>query len=137
MKRTLLYGIALVVLLGGAVGYYLYNKPHQDMRRATPAFKLTAAQLFSEYDADEAAANEKYLGKVIEVSGEVRSVDRGEEGRIAVTLESGHPMFGVVCELDELSEPKRTEFAAGEQVTFRCVCTGKLMDVVLNRCVEP
>ncbi|RMD73561.1 MAG: hypothetical protein D6818_04545 [Bacteroidetes bacterium] len=137
MKRTLLYGIALVVLIGGAAAYYMYNKPHQDMRRATPAFKLTATELFSEYDTDESTANEKYLGKVIEVSGTVRSVERGEEGRIAVTLESGHPMFGVVCELDELSEPRRTEFDEGEQVTFRCVCTGKLMDVVLNRCIEP
>ena len=43
---------------------------------------------------------------------------------------------GVICQLDELSEHKRTEFETGETVQLKGRCTGMLMDVVLVRCVE-
>ena len=45
-------------------------------------------------------------------------------------------MSGIICELDTKTTHKRLSFAAGEIVQMKGICTGKLMDIVLSRCVE-
>ena len=135
MKKYVLI-IGLVAVAAGGIGFYFYNKPHQNIGRAKADFKMTAPALFSTFEADEAAANEKYLGKIIEVSGTVQDVKKEEDGLTSITLESEDLVFGVICQLDGQSIPKRTVFNPGEQVTFKGICTGLLMDVVLVRCVE-
>ena len=59
-----------------------------------------------------------------------------EEGRTSITLESGSEMFGVICQLDNLTKHARTNFKEGEEIKLKGICTGVLMDVVLVRCVE-
>lgn len=136
MKKIFLY-LLLLALLGAAVGYYLWNKPHQNIQAASVDANVTAAQLFAAFEQDEAKANEKYLDKIIQVSGRIADSSTGTEGQIKITLESDDPLFGVICELDPLSEHKRTSFLPGETILLKGKCTGKLMDVVLVRCVEP
>ncbi|MCB0635004.1 MAG: hypothetical protein KDC54_00220 [Lewinella sp.] len=128
--------LLLLAVIGAAVGYYMWNKPHRNMERAAADVTIPTAELFTAFDADEQAANAEYLDKVIQVTGEVRNSSRDEDGHVKVTLDSGDAMFGVICELDEHSEHPRTEFTPGETVTMKGLCTGKLMDVVLVRCVE-
>jgi len=135
MKKYIKY-IALVAVAGLLVAFYIYNKPHENMKRAKPAYELSASEIYSAYEGDEAAANEQYLDKVIKVSGTVLESKTNDEGVVSVTLEGGGMLGGVICQLDELSEHERTDFEAGEEVTFKGKCTGMLMDVVLVRCVE-
>ena len=106
------------------------------MVRAKADVAISAPDLFAEFSADEATANTSYLDKVIQVEGTVKEVSQSADGLTKVTLESGDDMFGVICQLDQLSEHKRTDFQTGESVTFKGKCTGMLMDVVLVRCVE-
>lgn len=135
MKPYLKYVLLLVVILIG-VGIYMYNKPHQNMQRAAADFELEAPELFSQFENNEASANEKYLDKVLQVTGTIKEVGTDESGQVTVTLDAGSSMFGVICKLDELTDHTRTDFKAGETVTLKGMCTGMLMDVVLVRCVE-
>jgi hypothetical protein len=125
-----------LLIIGGGFAYYLYNKPHKNMEQASADLSIAADQLFKAFSEDEAAANTAYLNKVVQVSGKVRSSSLDENGNPSVVLESGDELSGVVCQMDELSKDQRKEFSAGEDVTFKCMCTGMLMDVVLVRCVE-
>ena len=134
MKKYLV-ALVLLVALGAGVGYLIYNKPFQDMNSAKADITLTAAELFTAFESDENAANEKYLDKVVQVSGTVKEVSTGDDGNISITLDSGSDMFGVICQLDNLTEQPRKDFKEGEQLTLKGVCTGMLMDVVLVRCV--
>lgn len=135
MKKYLLL-LLLLVIVGLGVGYFLYNKPHKNIAKTPADFELEAPALFQEFETDETAANAKYLDKVVEVKGRVKETSVNEEGVVSVTLDAGADLFGVICQLDNLSEHKRLEFSEGETLTFRGVCTGMLMDVVLVRCVE-
>lgn len=135
MKNLLKYGL-LVALIGAAIGVYLWNKPHENMDKAKTDVHLAANELFAAFSENEGAANSAYLDKVIAVKGVVREASKSADGLVKVTLESGDEMFGVICQLDELSEHQRTDFEVGETVTFKGKCTGMLMDVVLVRCVE-
>ena len=133
--RNIAIIIGLVVVVGGIAAYMMYNKPHQDMQAADADIRIESHELLSAFENDEAAANAKYLDKVVQVSGTVASVQREGEV-IKVILETGNPMSTIICELDPLTEHKRTDFQPGEQVTFKGLCTGMLMDVVMARCVE-
>ena len=134
MKRFL-YLLAAVALIGGAVGYYLWNKPHENMQTAKTDLVIEATALFNEYNTDENAANGKYLEKTIAVSGKVKEITKADDGTMKVSLHTGSD-FGVLCELDPLSKHPRTDFAEGETVTFKGICTGLNFDVQLTRCVE-
>ena len=135
MKKYLVF-ILLAIIAGGAIAYFVANKPHKNMVAAKADVTTDAVALLSEFETDENAANTRYLDKVIEVKGTVAEVSKSEDGTIKVTLDTGNPMSGVICELDNLSKHPRTDFPVGEEVTFKGNCTGMLMDVVLVRCVE-
>jgi DNA/RNA endonuclease YhcR with UshA esterase domain len=134
MRRNIFIIIAILMVGGVATGIYLWNKPHQNMQRATADLTLTAAELMAAFNTDENAANTKYLDKVVAVTGKVATATT-TEGTTVVSLEANDD-FGVVsCELDKLSKHKRTTFSQGEEVTLKGVCVGKTLDVVLVRCV--
>lgn len=133
MKKVLI-ALAVLLVAGAAVGFYLWNKPHENMERAKADMTLQAAQLFAEYNTDQAAADAKYLDKTVAVKGVVKEVNK-DEGSVKILLETGSD-FNVLCTLDELSQHARTDFPIGEKVTFKGKCTGFNLDVQLERCVE-
>jgi hypothetical protein len=133
MKKIILLLFAAAVVIGGGVGYYMWNKPHKDMSKAAAVFSLDADALFSEYEADESAADAKYLGKVVQVSGTVAQVLPGE--KITIVLETENGIFGVKCELDPFSDVEFPDYQPGDKVHLKGECSGFLGDVVLMRCV--
>ncbi|MCC7246865.1 MAG: hypothetical protein IT269_14360 [Saprospiraceae bacterium] len=122
-------------LIGAVVGYYMWNKPHKDMAAAKADESVEATALYQAFEADENAANAKYLGKTVAVTGAVKSVAKSAESITKVTLDTGAD-FGVVCELSTTAEHARTDFPVGEKVTFKGQCDGYNFDVQLSRCVE-
>ncbi len=134
MKKILLFLLA-AGLIGAAYAYYLWNKPHEDMAASKAAATLTAGQLLSEYTADETAANGKYLGQTIAVSGKVKEMTE-EGGVLKVMLDAGDENFGVYCTLDSAFQHPRRVFPIGEPITFKGKCDGINLDVQLSRCVE-
>lgn len=134
MKR-IVYILLAIACAGGAIGYYLWNKPQKDMQAAKADMAIDAAALFNEFNTNETAANAKYLDKTVAVSGKVKEVTKTEDGTVKVSLDTGSE-FGVFCELDPLSQHARTDFPVGETVTFKGICTGLNFDVQLTRCVE-
>ena len=135
MKKYSIY-LGLLGLIGVGIVYFIYNKPHQNIKKSKPDFKVEAVQLFNEFEINESDANTKYLDKLIEVNGTVRDVSTDKDGNISVILDSDNEMAGVICQLDNMTTHKKTSFDIGEKVIFKGLCTGMLMDVILVRCVE-
>lgn len=135
MLKKILYSVLAAALIGGGIGYYLWNKPHVNMAKAKTDIAVDAKAIYDEYQADENAANAKYFDKVIAVKGTVKSVSGDEEGAVQVTLDTGAE-FGVVCILSETAQHKRKNFNAGEQLTFKGHCSGLNFDVQFSDCVE-
>lgn len=131
-KKTILGVVALVLALGALAGYRMYNKPHLDLATVTADYKLSASELFADYETDEAGANVKYLDKVVRVEGKILEVNTDESGQTSLTLDGGGMLGGVICQLDP--DLKQTTFSTGQHITLNGLCTGMLMDVVLVRC---
>lgn len=132
MKKLIIIVLVLIAI-GGVAGYFMYNKPHQSTAAAPSDFVVSAQTLFQEFNTDEAAANTKYLDKVVKVKGTVKAVETDEAGNVTMTLDAANEMFGVICTIPNDNAAQLPE--VGEEVTVKGVCTGKLMDVVLIRCV--
>jgi len=133
--KKILIGFSLIAFLGVAVGYYLYNKKPADVRTLQPDLSVTANSLIVAFNSDEAAANLKYLDKVIAVKGIIADIKiDSSTGQASVILDSGDPLSAVTCSFynDEIGAVQK--LSKGTEVVIKGKCTGKLMDVVLNNC---
>lgn len=133
-KRTILWiGIPLLVLLAFAWAYHLYVKPHQSAAGETADFSMDADSLYSQYQTNEHAADAKYLGKVIEVSGKLTEIQHNGNTEVWILSQQGGG-GGINCQLFAGIKPD-PEPKSGDIVTVKGRCTGYLMDVNLVDCV--
>ena len=75
-KTILWVGIPLLLLFAFAWAYHLYVKPHQSAAGESADFTIDADSLYQQYQTNEHLADQKYLGKVIEVSGKLSEIQR-------------------------------------------------------------
>lgn len=128
MKRIIIV-LGIIIAVGAAYGWYQFNRTAADTATKSPDFSLTAMELASEFTSDESSANEKYLGKVIEVEGELLSKESSD---ILILTLKGADMINLRAEMATNQAP---DLATGAKVKVKGICTGFLLDVVLNECV--
>jgi len=134
LKKILLFVIAVAIISAG-IGYYLYNKPVEKTETKSADLVVTAEDLYKEYTMDETQADQKYLNKVVEVTGQIMGNLVGQNTFSGVQLRATAGDQGIICEFEMDSTKKNPRLPVGDVITLKCICTGKLMDVVLNRCV--
>ena len=124
--------VALFALVVGS-GIYIVacsRSPVMDSSKI-PSYTLTADQLFSEYKANEVAADNKYKGKVVLISGPIRQ--NGKFMGTAYILIGGHGFLdGVQCMFGESAEVG--SLSKGSQVTVKGEVGGKKGNVLLRNC---
>lgn len=134
MKKFLVL-VVVFAIVGGGVGYYLWNKPHDSVSKKKPDFTMTPAQLLADFQNDEDAANAKYLDKVIQLNGTILEIVPGEGLAMQVVLETGDLMARVSCVMEEgYAEFLERKLKKGDAVSIKGFCTGMVMDVVVDRC---
>jgi hypothetical protein len=129
----LLYLIIFIVVAGTIAGVYMYNKPQKDLNRQKADFVLTASELHKEFTADEPAANLKYIGKTIEITGKITSVNIEKEKAVSIILETSDKTSSVICTFRQSMDPR--EIDTMKPATVRGELSGFLMDVLVNNCV--
>lgn len=136
MKRwkKMLISLLLLVLVAAGYGFYLYYKKPPDVRKLDAQFTLNAADLVNEFNHDENAANKKYVDKIIAVKGSISDIQVDTSGQATVFLESGDPMSAVTCSFYQGEANTVKQLQKGMQATIKGNCTGKLSDVILNKC---
>ena len=82
IKILVIMGVAGIIAAG--LGYkFIYNKPHKDYEKAKAEFSITGESLFNDYRSDRASAEQKYNGKVLEVSGILHKIEKPDSLTIA------------------------------------------------------
>ena len=139
MNKAIKY-ILLLVLAGGLIGggafYYMYNKPHQNIEEAPPEATLSVGELFAAFESDEDAANKKYLGKIVQISGVVSQIQTSGEGMVNVILTDEMGMASVNCTIHPGHEKEAKALSVDAKARLKGKCTGfSLFDVSMDRCV--
>ncbi|HMQ06550.1 MAG TPA: hypothetical protein PKC30_04570 [Saprospiraceae bacterium] len=129
--KILLPFLLIIVVIMAFIAYSMYHKKHVDMLKAKPNYLLTASELYSAFEKDEEEANATYLGKIVQVKGRVSSVLKDEKmGNIYLSTNGN--LGEISCSF--LDYDFMTGIEEGMEVTVRGICTGILMDVILERC---
>lgn len=137
MKRTELFAIAALVLLGGGIyGYMEYERGVAATDSLHVKASVAASQLLEDFQMNDSIAMQKYVAgtdQAVRVTGTIRSMEPLGSDKTNVMLETGDELAAVVCEFKNKDLPG--DWRPGAQVSIKGVCTGLLMDVVLVRCV--
>lgn len=134
-NKILLISFALILIISIAYLYKEYNRAPADLTNVNPVEKLQADQLMKAFEKDEKMANQTYSGKVVEVTGEISSINNVADSLVSILLETGNPMHQISCTLAPSEIPKIEKYGPNQMITIKGFCTGYLMDVELNRCV--
>lgn len=132
--QKILLGIFFIVITAAGYGFYLLTKKPADVRKLSANYELTASKIVADYNTDENKANSLYLDKVVAVKGNITEVKIDPTGQATVFLDSGDPMAAVTCSFYDEEATAAKTLKKGNEVIIKGKCTGKLMDVVLNKC---
>lgn len=134
-----LLAAVLLLLAAGIYVYREYNRKAPDTSELAAAYELTGIQLIQAFQNGEANANTLYLGKVLAVSGTIKSVESDSSGTQTLVLGDAGSMSSVRCIMEKSSEVAL--YAEGKTITIKGICTGYNADdmglgadVILNRC---
>ena len=152
--RWVLGGVlAAVLLVGGCCGIGLWRvgnaardfqkeieqaQAQAEADRRARTVVVSAADLLREFQADPAAAEQKYEGKYLELTGVVERTGRGKEGAFVV-LHAGDEAAKVKIECffdysDRHEEARILRLEKGRTVTVRGEYDGQVSHIQLREC---
>jgi hypothetical protein len=124
-----------VIIIGGIIAMsYVFRVPENSVKNEKASYAVTSDELYTSFEEDEATANDKFLGKVIEVTGEVSSIEKTETGQLVILLSCSSPMGGVRCTFESKQDAVIKKVSQGATCTIKGKCSGILMEVVLDNC---
>jgi len=145
MSRKLTIAIAVLLVLAafGIYGWKEYHRRNTDLAEVTASFNVHANDLIREFEANDSAATKKYIGKVVAVEGQLKKIDKDEEGFYTMVLGDSSSMSSVRCAIDSAHasdasglQPLSSVKVKGYFTGYEKDETGLLgSDVKLNRCV--
>lgn len=137
-KRYILYGFLALIVLGLIQSQFEKGSAGTTAEVnavAGPVITVSAADLFSDYQANEVSADQKYRGKMLHVSGYVQEIKKDFADDIYVNLKGDGYFMHVRCSLAD--EKTAAALAKGQYVEFRGRCDGMVVgSVILNDCIN-
>jgi putative nucleic acid binding protein len=142
-KHVFLYSILGLSLAGFLLSRTIAPAPKQKSGQYAEAVKspdgvysIGAVRLWREYDENEVAADLRYKGQRLRVTGIVVNIERDYEDRPVLHLFGGNPIFPTVVRLDKADIPGVTRLKKGDEVVVRCIGAGREMRMPqLERCL--
>jgi tRNA_anti-like len=117
--------IVLVIVAGVfLVGYFAADKDKQAAATIsnTPKeiVRISARDLFEDYDSNEVATDIQLKGKIVEVTGTVQSIDKSVFDTMYVGLVTRNQFMPAQMHVVKSQEAQIAALHKGNTVTFRC-----------------
>ena len=127
-KTVKIIGFVLLagILIGGAIGLYMFNMPHRNVQSADIDYSISTSHLITEYLANAELANNKYLvddgnSKIIGISGTVAEISENFDGQKVVLLKETNDNAGVSCTFLIEASINAEKLKVGEITTIKGV----------------
>jgi hypothetical protein len=149
-KRWWFWAIIVVVLyvIGSSAGNKDGNSQpaaqqpakQQEAQQAKPVeeavIKVTASQLYDDYEANEVAADAKYKDKKVEISGTISSIgkDLMDTPYVALVVAPNNPVFSVQCMFDKAEQSKLASLSKDSKIFLSGKVSSKLGNVIVRDC---
>jgi len=100
-----------------------------------PDISVEAEELVQAYTANEVAADQRYKGKLLEVSGTVDIIGKDILNTPYITFRPDKTSFtGVQAMFSKGDEDQLAALKKGDQVRVKCRGRGKMMNVLMDSC---
>jgi hypothetical protein len=135
MKRIvwIVLGLFLVGIVAGTFVYlYTFRKADLSVASKKAEIEIKATELLKNFTEKEDSANAAFLNKVLAVEGLIDKVTE-DSTSITVYLKNPEDLAGVMCGFHK-STIDKSSLKPGNSIRIKGICTGYLMDVVLNKC---
>lgn len=123
MVKKILILLGIVVIIVAGISYYMWNMPRHIPK---DGIKITAVDLVKEYTANDTLSNKKYLGKSLEITGEVDEIDK--KNGLNVTLKTSDPNYVVSCKMKDST----IVLTKSQKVTIVGFCSGFIPDPIFG-----
>lgn len=138
--KIILLATALIVIAAGA--YFYVNRKTQSLTESRAYYKISAIKFLEEYSSDQLLSDKKYLGKIIQVDGNLKDIEKDDKGFLTFVLGDLTSMSSVRCSIDTMLVIDESAYPVGTAVSLKGECTGFNADdlglgadIVLNRSV--
>src|SRR5687767_8011162 len=119
MKRIILLLVLIVLIAGGWYGYKLYTGKVPSLTEVKADASVTAMELINAFEKDSASANKKYLGKILEVQGMVKSVDTSSA---TIAIGDAGSTSSVRCSMDSAFVKSISGLNQGSSIIIKGAC---------------
>ncbi len=100
-----------------------------------PVWSTTADALYADYQDNEIRADSEYKGKIIEISGVVKSVGKDKNGYPYIFLRTSQTVIlGIQCFLGEYNYDDAMRVSKGQRVRIKGKVAGKFTNIQLHYC---
>ncbi|MEI6576635.1 MAG: hypothetical protein WCO63_10700 [Bacteroidota bacterium] len=118
------------------VYFFMFNKAHTDFEKAKAEYSLKSEELYKSYKTDTATANPKFNGKVLEISGNVDTVEVHNDTLCVAVFSCEQGMFGpqgIRCSFLKKFNEGAKKLKSKQAVKIKGVCQGyNDTDVILE-----
>ena len=101
-----------------------------------PAIETNVIRLIDDYEANEIAADEKYKGKRVKLSGTVRDIKKDIGDNLYVIFNKGgrFDFRGIQLFFDDSYTSSLAKLKKGQRISVNCRVKGLMMNVILKDC---
>lgn len=134
----------LIILVLGVIGSNSDSPKQSVTSNPTPAaaqqpvaaIKVTALALSTAYKDNEVAADAKYKGQTVEITGTVDTIGKDilDTPYIALATTQYAIIDRIQCMFSKSDEPQLAAVTKGQSITLRGEVTGKIGNVIVNGC---
>lgn len=138
--KKIIPALVLIVIAAGA--FFYVNRKTQSLYASNADFEINAIKFLEEYSADQVLSDKKYLGKIIQVDGNLKDIEKSDKGFLTFVLGDLTSMSSVRCSIDTTVVFDESAYPFGTAVSLKGECTGFNADdlglgadIVLNRSI--
>lgn len=133
LKKHIASFLGLLVFCFLALGSIDTDEDTQKVQSQAPSYTLSANQLYAEYENNEVAADSKYKGQVVVVSGTIQDIGKDIMDNAYIIVGGMGFLDGVQCTFTEGENASIARLYKGQQVTVKGMVSGKLGNVLIDK----
>lgn len=112
------------------------DQPEETTEAPEEIIEISAQDLFAAYDQNEIAADAKYKGKKLKITGTVNNIGRDILDDVYITMDTGEYLWDVQCYFTDAEQIDAVaSLKSGDTITIIGECSGlSITSVVVKNC---
>lgn len=133
LKKHIASLVLLIVFGILAAGSIDTDTDTRKVQSQAPSYTLSANQLYREYESNEVAADTKYKGKVVIVSGRIQDIGKDIMDDAYIVIGGKGFLDGVQCTFTKSEQSSVASLSKGQQVSVKGEVAGKMGNVLVKK----